>query len=151
MKEIKSILKETLSVERRITRDTIAALTDGDVQFRPTPEQRPFGAQALHIISSQETLLEAVRTGVWNWRRNTDLTHFPTAESILKKFDEQHSLEMAYYDSLEPDAFFRPVSTSWGPPEPLLQLIISFLAHEGHHRGQMVVYLRLKGMQPPNY
>lgn len=147
----KSIVLATLSTERRITRDTIAAMAGSDIHFKPTDEQMCFGDQALHIISAQDTLLEAFRTGQWNWQRGIDLEHFATLPDILARFDQMHAAEQAYYDSLEPEQFFLPVRTGWGPAEPLLQLVMSFLAHEAHHRGQLAVYLRLKGITPPKY
>ncbi len=149
--DLKSIHLGNLLTERRLTRDTIAALLDGDVQFRPTGEQMSFGAQALHMISAQETLLEAFQTGDWKWQRGVDLASYPTLDDILRKFDEMHATELAFYENLEQPEMLRPIKTGWGPVEPLLQLATSFLLHEAHHRGQLVAYLRLKGMTPPKY
>jgi uncharacterized damage-inducible protein DinB len=149
--DIRSMVLANLRSERRLTRETIAAMTDGDVNFRPTPEQMSFGGQALHIISCQKTLLDALQGKGWNWKTGIDSQAYPTQEAILAKFDEVTEEELAYYGGLDPELFGRLVSTPWGEPEPLLQLVYSFLAHEAHHRGQMVAYLRLKGMTPPKY
>lgn len=149
--DLKAIVLQNLGTERRLTRETIAAMVDGDVAFKPTGEQMSFGAQALHLISAQEALYQAFHDGTWVWERGLTLDRYPTLPSILAAFDEMHSREMAYYGSLNPQDFGREIATSWGPPEPMLQMIMSFLAHEAHHRGQMVCYLRLKKMQPPKY
>jgi uncharacterized damage-inducible protein DinB len=149
--DIKAIWLEQLKSERRLTRETIAAMIDGDVQFRTTPQQMSYGGQALHLISAQETLMDALNGHGWQWERGVDLEHFPTLHAILDRFDATHAAELAYYENLEPEQFFRSVSTAWGAPEPLLQLAMGFLTHEAHHRGQMVVYLRLKGMKPAKY
>lgn len=148
---MKEIWLHSLRHERRITRETIAAMTDGDMQFKPTEGQMPFGQQALHIVSCQKTLVDAFKTGEWNWEQGFDLAKFPTREAILETFDKGTEAEMAYFESLEPEEFGRIIKTPWGSSEPMAQLCISFLAHEGHHRGQMVTYLRLKGMQPAHY
>lgn len=148
---IKAIWVTNLKNERRITRETIAAMVDGDVQFRPTAEQMCFGAQALHLASAQKTLLDALQEKEWNWEQGMNLDAFPTLEAILQKFDEITALEVTFYDGLEPEQYDRTIQTPWGAPEPMVQLLYSFLAHETHHRGQMVTYLRLKGMQPPPY
>lgn len=149
--EIKTVILQNLQFERRLTRETIAAMTDGDMQFQATKEQMAFGQQALHIISCQETLLDAFKGNGWNWERGYVLGAYPTQEAILARFDQMHRAEVAYYESLEPDQWGRLVDTAWGPPEPLMQLLLSFLTHEAHHRGQMITYLRLKGMEPPKY
>jgi uncharacterized damage-inducible protein DinB len=62
-----------------------------------------------------------------------------------------HAADLAYYESLENEQFDRLIQTPWGAQEHMVQLIYSFLTHETHHRGQLVTYLRLKGMQPPAY
>lgn len=147
----KQIFLDLLRFERKLTRETIAAMPEADLSFRPTPEQMSFGEQALHILSCQETLLDAFLGRGWTWARGLDLAHYPTQADILAKFDAVYLAEMEYYQSLEPEEFGRKVATSWGPPEPLMQLAYSFLTHEAHHRGQMVTYLRLKGVQPPKY
>jgi len=148
---IKEIWLSNLKNERRITRETIAAMTDGDVQFRPTAEQMSFGGQALHLTSAQKTLVDAFQGKEWVWDQGLDLEKFPTLDAILQKFDEIMAFELAYYQELEPEQYDRVIQTPWGAPEPMVQLMYSFLAHETHHRGQMVTYLRLKGMQPPRY
>jgi uncharacterized damage-inducible protein DinB len=148
---MKQILIENLRFERRLTRETIAAMPENDLAFRPTAEQRSFGDQALHLISCQETLMDAFQGKGWQWDRGNTLEHYPTQASILAKLDAVYAIEQAYYENLESEEFFRPVSTTWGPPEPLIQLALSFLTHEAHHRGQMVAYLRMTGMTPPTY
>ncbi|HYG57968.1 MAG TPA: DinB family protein [Symbiobacteriaceae bacterium] len=148
---MKEIWLQSLSSERRLTRETIAAMKDGDVQFKPTEEQMPFGLQALHIVSCQKTLVEAFRTNEWHWEQGYDLVKFPTLEAILTAFDQGQAAETGYYESLEPEEFGRIIKTPWGSSEPVIQMLYSFLAHEAHHRGQMVTYLRLKGMVPPQY
>jgi len=148
---IKEIWLANLKSERRITRETIAAMVDGDLHYRPTPEQMTFGGQALHLISAQKTLLEALQGKEWKWDQGMDLERFPTMEAVLQQFDEVMALELAFYGGLEPEQYDRAVKTPWGAPEPFVQLLYGFLAHEAHHRGQMVTYLRLKGMQPAQY
>ncbi|MGE5674937.1 MAG: DinB family protein [Mycobacterium leprae] len=148
---VKKALLENLRVERRLTRETIAAMSDSEVQFRPTDEQMSFGEQALHVISAQETLLDGLQGKGWVWERETKISAYPTQTAILAKFDEVVATEHAYYESLADADFGRMIPNTWGPPEPVLQLIVSFLAHEAHHRGQMVAYLRLKGITPPKY
>ncbi|HEY3364361.1 MAG TPA: DinB family protein [Symbiobacteriaceae bacterium] len=149
--DVKQILLESLEKERRLTRETIAAMTDGDVEFKPTPGQMSFGSQALHIAGSWAVFLEGIQGQGWNWEKISSLADYPTLPAILAKLDDVTAAEAAYYKDLEPEAFMRDVHTGWGPPEPLAKLIISFLAHEAHHRGQLVTYLRLKGMTPAQY
>lgn len=151
MMDLQAILIENLKSERRLTRETIVAMADGDMAFRPTAEQMCFGAQALHLLSAWETLRTAYQGRGWEWDRGLDMNHFSTHDAILAKFDEITEADLAFYGGLEPAEFTRIIETPWGAKEPLTQMFIGWLAHEAHHRGQMVTYLRLKGMQPPKY
>ncbi|HLN65225.1 MAG TPA: DinB family protein [Symbiobacteriaceae bacterium] len=149
--EIKSILLGNLQTERRITRETIAALRDGEVLYKPTEQQMCFGDQALHIVTSWHTLRDGLQGKEWVWERGYTVAKYPTLEAILAEFDAMHAADLAYYESLENEQFDRLIQTPWGAQEHMVQLIYSFLTHETHHRGQLVTYLRLKGMQPPAY
>lgn len=148
---IKEILLESLKSERRLTRDTIVAMTDGDVQFRPTEVQMNFGSQALHLLSAWETLRDALQGKGWEWEKGLTQEQYPTQELVLSKFDEVTAADLEYYGNLEPEQLLVKVTTGWGTQEPVLALFYSFLTHEAHHRGQMVTYLRLKGMKPATY
>lgn len=149
--DVRKIFLDNLQAERRITRETIAAMADGDMQFKPTEDQMAFGAHALHLISAHETLLDGLHGKGWNWDRGIDLERYPTQEAILAKLDELGAAELACYGSMEEEQLGRMIPITWGSPEPALQLMISFLTHECHHRGTMVAYLRLKGMKPAPY
>jgi len=149
--DAKFVLLAHIAVERRLTRETISAMPDEEFEFSPTPEQMSFGAQALHIISCHETLREALQEGRWNWRRQIDLDHYGKQSVILARFDEMHAHSVSLFESLEVEELMRLVQTDWGAKESVLQLALTFLSHEAHHRGQLVVYLRLKGITPPKY
>lgn len=149
--DAKAILLETLRSERRLTRETVAAMTDGDMAFRPTPEQMEFGSQALHILSAYATLTEALSGRGWNWEQGMSLSKYPTQEAILKLYDEETARVAAFVEGLAPEQLFEVIQTGWGVKEAMLQLFISWVTHEAHHRGQMVTYLRLKGMTPAAY
>jgi uncharacterized damage-inducible protein DinB len=151
MVDIKSILLANLQGERRITRETITAMTDGDMQYKPTEGQMSFGQQALHLISCQHTLRDGMQGKEWVWERGYTLDKYPTAEAILAEWDAMHAADVAYYESLENAQYDRMVHTAWAAQEHFVQLFYSFLTHESHHRGQMIAYLRLKGMNPPAY
>jgi len=149
--DLKSTLLATLAFERRLTRETISAMPGAEFLFSPTPEQMSFGSQALHIISTHETLREALSHGRWNWDRQIDIEHYDTRESVITRFDEMHADSIRLFEQLEVEEFMRLVQTDWGAKEIVLHLAFNFLTHEAHHRGQMVVYLRLKGITPPKY
>lgn len=149
--DAKAILLNNLRFERRLTRETVAAMTDADMAYRPTTEQMEFGTQMLHILSSYVTVMEALEGKGWNWDQGLTLAKYPTQEAILKLVDEESARLLSFVEGLAPEKLFEPVQTGWGTKEAPFQFLMSWVVHEAHHRGQMVVYLRLKGMQPAKY
>lgn len=146
----KSLLEE-FQHTRRLTREIFLAMTDGDVQFRPTQDQMAFGTQLLHAISCWQTLERAAGGAGWTWDLGYTLEAYPSQSTILTLLDDLTAKSESFWRGLEPEEWTRAQSVPWGAPQPLLQLFVSFLVHEGHHRGQMVTYLRQKGMVPPPY
>lgn len=144
-------LLEEFQHTRRLTREIFLAMTDGDVQFRPTPEQMAFGMQLLHTISCWQTLERAAGGAAWQWDLGYTLEAYPSQSTILALLDDLTTKSEAFWRGLEPEEWTKGQSVPWGAPQPLIQLFVSFLVHEGHHRGQMVTYLRQKGMTPPPY
>ena len=108
--------------------------------FRPTPEQMTFGEQLIHIADQNEMILRET------WR-------LPPPE--------KRAVGRAKADIVAPvreiGAFGLTLLQKAGP-SPSLSNIASVLNgmmlaldHTTHHRGQLVVYLRLNGMTPPEY
>lgn len=145
-----SLLNE-FQATRRLTREIFVTMTDGDVGYRPTPDQMAFGQQLLHIISCWETLERAAQGQEWQWDLGYTLEAYPTQGQILNLLDELTAQSQKFWSNLEPEEWLRAQPVAWGAPTELLELFVSFLVHEGHHRGQMVSYLRQKGLTPPPY
>lgn len=51
---------------------------------------------------------------------------------------------------LTPEDFERPISFM-GREMAVRDLLLSLIAHEAHHKGQMFVYARIQGVEPPFY
>lgn len=149
--DLKAVVMKTLRFERKLTRETLANMADGDMSFRPTPEQMDFGAQGLHILSAWSTLLGALSGQGWVWDQGMTREKYPTQAAILELCDAETARLFSYVEGLTNEQLAREIQTGWGTQESLLQLFIDWAAHESHHRGQMVTYLRLKGMKPPAY
>ncbi|MFZ5825032.1 MAG: DinB family protein [Bacillota bacterium] len=149
--DVKAIVLKTLRFERRLTRESVAAMADADMNFQPTPEQMAFGQQALHILSAYATLLGALAGQGWVWDQGLTLEKYPTREAILQLYDEETARLERFLEELAPERFGEIIQTGWGTQESLAQILIDWIAHECHHRGQMVVYLRLREATPPRY
>ncbi len=116
--------------------------------FRPTPEQMSLGEQLRHMAGNVSWLTTDYLHGDGLSRASIDAA-LSKAETmaVLKA-----SLEGAgsAIRQLDPAALDEEVSFFAGP---MSRRRILFLLndHLTHHRGQLVVYLRLLGLKPPPY
>jgi uncharacterized damage-inducible protein DinB len=115
--------------------------------FRPVAEEMSFKEQLLHIANNMKWLSSAF---LFSTAKNAA---FDTA--IMDKAAVIKVLSDAYDEALtahhlnkkqlnEPVPFF-------AGPMTRRQILILMHDHQTHHVGQLIVYLRLKGIKPPAY
>ena len=117
--------------------------------FRPTKEEMSFGEQLLHICSNLGWLSSSyLSTG------NNPVTK---EDSKLKSKDSIRQVLVRTYDySIAVLTRFSAANLSdtvnfFAGPMSKLQIINLLSDHQTHHRGQLLVYLRLCGLTPPKY
>lgn len=135
------------------TLEYLNAVTDEVIAFEPTPEMRSFGRQMLHIAESNYGFASAASGKV------SPVT-FGDLEAASEKYKTKEALTKAVMDSYD---FIISVlkETDESVMGETVKLFNRFemsrkvafnkaFEHQTHHRGQTTVYLRLKGITPPN-
>lgn len=131
------------------TMDKIAAAMPEDkFTFKPTPPQRDYGQQILHIAQVNMFFLQAI--GAKAAAPTVDLKatskaaiikamddSFDYGAAILQEQTDQTMLQAA----AKPPAFLGP--SSWA------RMFTTLIGHTWDIYGQMAVYLRLNGVVPP--
>ena len=121
-------------------------MPEEDYDFKPTERQRSFVEQLEHIQGNMDWL----STKYFN-REKDKSEGFPS-----KKEEIIASLEKAF------DAVDKAVAATskeelketvkfFAGPKSKLQILNLLLDHVTHHRGQIIVYLNLKNVEPPRY
>lgn len=124
------------------------AMPEEDYDFKPTERQRSFKEQLLHI------------SGNINW---LSTSYFSKTEYIKPPVDT--SLSKAEILVQLSEVFNKASFTVKSTPDDELSTTVDFFAgiksklqilnllqdHVTHHRGQLVVYLNLKNIEPPQY
>ena len=106
----------------------IDAMPDSAMGFRPTPGVRTFAEQFEHIVTTN--------LDVAALRRHADTTY-----AYLLRALQQAS----------PAQLRRPVAMYGQPPQPAVRLAVLSYEHSVWTLGQVVAYLRLNGVTPPEY
>jgi len=116
--------------------------------FRPTNDVMTFSEQLLHITSNMNWLehryLNAKPHSIENFEGIED------KELILKILIEgfENALDAIKNISVEE---IEEVVDFFAGPMTKRQIIHLMNDHLTHHRGQLIIYLRLNGIQPPRY
>tara|TARA_R110000796_G_scaffold96719_1_gene203080 strand:+ start:521892 stop:522395 length:504 start_codon:yes stop_codon:yes gene_type:complete len=130
-------LKQRLEVTKAFTIEVFNAMPEADYNFKPNDEQRTFGAQAYHIAYSIDYFRRAFQNqGQAAWSPGDE--NAKSKAELIKWAGEQF------------DAMHKLILSSESSDTATAQ-VISYLDHNAHHRGQMVSYLRMKGIKPPAY
>ena len=117
---------------------------------RPTPDQETFQEQLIHILSNATWLSGGYLTDQpfkVNWKEKEGLTKEETLVLLETTFAQiAQRLEMVTLESLEEEVdFFTPQVRNKG------QILTLLNDHHTHHRGELLVYLRLQNIKPPRY
>ncbi len=130
-------MKGRLDASKAFTLEVLKAMPTESYSYKPNEDQRTFAAQAYHIAYSIDYFKRALQQGAnAQWAPGDE--NSKSKEELVKWASEQFDEINAFILKQEAnDAFTAGV--------------MSYLDHNAHHRGQIVTYLRMKGIKPPNY
>lgn len=116
--------------------------------FKPTERQRSFKEQLLHIKQNMDWLSGNYFSSEENKKVNADLivSKDETITLLIEAFDKSYELikQSSDEDLEETVEFFAGLKSK-------LQILNLLQDHVSHHRGQLIVYLNLKNLEPPKY
>ncbi|MBO3699797.1 DinB family protein [Roseivirga sp. E12] len=130
-------MKNRLNASKAFTVEVLEAMPEDSYDYKPNDDQRTFAAQAYHIVYSIDYFRRALEQGAGaQWAPGDE--NSKTKEELVTWANEQFdAINTFIIDHESNDAFTAGV--------------MSYLDHNAHHRGQIVTYLRMKGIAPPNY
>jgi len=122
-------------------------MPEAEYGFRPSPDVRSFGAQVAHVADDQFNLCAPAKGET----RKEPYTHF---ENTLKtKADLVQALRAGFaycdgaYDALTDETGGMPTA---GRDRTRFEMLNWNLWHTWEHYGNIVVYLRMRGIVPPS-
>jgi hypothetical protein len=130
----------------------IDAMPDSATGFRPTPGVRTFAQQFDHIVSTNLEVAAVALRGLKAAPTLADSAVYLHDRAALRRYAEStydYMLDALRHAS--PAQLRRPVAMYGQPPQPAVRLAALSFEHAVWTLGQLVPYLRLNGVTPPEY
>ncbi len=135
---------------KEYSKEYLDAMTEEGYGFRPTPEVRTFAQQFLHLAIDNYGFASTI-TGKTNPYPNSDETEkdpvLQSKTAVTKFVLDSYDFAINALMSLTPTQLQEKTGKRALSRE---QYFFKAFEHQTHHRGQATIYLRLKGIKPPN-
>ena len=130
----------------------IDAMPDSAAGFRPTPGVRTFAEQFDHIVTTNLEVAAIALRGLKAPPTLGDSTKYLHDKAALRRYaDSTYGYMLAALREASPAQLRRPVAMYGQPPQPAARLAQLSFEHSVWTLGQLVPYLRLNGVKPPEY
>jgi len=141
-------------ISKQFTLDVASAMPAELYSFRPNPEEMTFGEQIVHIAGANVFRFQQI-TGV-KPPFEFDPAHLPPSDktTAMKMLAESFDYVIRVLPGITDEQLKRTWHVpSWkGRTEPDGRaMILNMFVHTAHHRAQCEVYMRVKGIKPPDY
>jgi len=134
----------------QITRNITTAaeeLSEADYAYRPTPEVRTFGQQIGHVAGSQYMICAAALGEAERAEDEIEKSRTTKAGLVEALKASTEYCNRAYAQT---DAALGGEIQLFGQKQTRMYALVLNAVHNGEHYGNIVTYMRMKGMVPPS-
>ena len=124
----------------------LSQLTDDLVNSDPVQKGRPLGEIFLHMIRAFEFYSRGVIKDIWE-PLPYNLDKFNTANQIKNLYEDVVTRSKEYLEGLTP-TMIEKIIKPFNQPATKAEILLEMLEHSIQHRGQIIVYYRLIGLEP---
>src|SRR5262245_44022461 len=135
---------------RDYTKEYLDAMPEEGVSFKPTPDIRSFAEQMLHL-ANVNFAFASTATGAANPQQGKNLEkmdEYKTKASLTKIVMESYDFVISAIKGRDVKKMDEQVKF-FGRDLTRAAALEKGFEHQTHHRGQTTIYLRLKGVKPP--
>jgi uncharacterized damage-inducible protein DinB len=136
---------------RDYTKEYLDAMPEDGLGLKPTPDIRSFAEQMLHLAGGNFNFISAA-TGIANPYQGKDLTkmeELKTKAGLTKFVMESYDFAISAAKSADLKKADEPIKLFGRFDTTRAGAWNKAFEHQTHHRGQTTIYLRLKGVKPP--
>lgn len=141
-------------ISKQFTLDVASAMPAEFYSFKPNPEEMSFGEQMGHIADSNVIRFQQI-TGIKPpYAVDLSKPRPSDKDSVMKRLAMSFDYVIAVLPQITPQQLTRTWHiASWkGRTDPDGRaMILNMFVHAAHHRAACEVYMRAKGIKPPDY
>jgi uncharacterized damage-inducible protein DinB len=141
-------------ISKQFTRDVAAAMPAELYGFKPNAEEMTFGEQMVHIAGANVFRFNQITGAPGPFVFDPAKPPASDKQSVMTMLGASFDYVIAQLPKITPGQLKRTWHIpSWkGRSDPEGRaMIVNMLVHTAHHRAQCEVYLRAKGIKPPDY
>lgn len=145
------LVGSTRALYESVKRNVIAAaeqMPEEHYAFRPTEEVRRFGQLMGHIANAHYSFCSSALAEPSPMRENLEQTKTTKADIVAALKDSFTYCDRAY--NTLTDAQAAELTKVFGADHPRLYALTFNVAHDNEHYGNIVTYMRMKGLVPPS-
>ena len=142
-----------LEKEMMTTASVLAAVHEGDREYKPDAKSRSAWDIAVHIAQADNWLVQSALAGTFEFNATAakqQKESFKDAEQLAAFYRTSMPETINQLRSASADALTREVDFFGVIRGPALNMIVFAHDHSVHHRGQLAAYLRAMGSTVPN-
>ncbi len=144
------VIKKVWQPSKEYLMEFANAMPEGKYEFKPTDEVFSFAEQLLHLAGANYWFFSTIKGEKPPLPEEALKPEGKSRDDVIKLVEESLAFGGDVIEGLTDESAAAEVSmgqrklAAW-------KLIMFCVDHISHHRGQMVVYLRLNGIKPPQY
>lgn len=131
------------------TRKVIAAVPNGNRDYKPDAKSRTAWEVATHVAMSDIWFADCILSGEFAWTGEPANPPEFTDPAAVAKWHDTHLAEKLSKIRAMSDAQLLKEADFFGTKGPVVSFLVPFNNHQIHHRGQLAAYLRAAGSKVP--
>jgi uncharacterized damage-inducible protein DinB len=132
----------------RLVAASAEAMPEAGYAFKPTPDVRTFGELIGHLAEEHYMICAGAR-GEKNPKEGASFEKIADRAGLVKAFNESVAYCNAVYAAAKDDAKTTQPATADRSDTPFSAMLMN-VTHDSEHYGNIVTYLRMKGIVPPS-
>lgn len=128
-------------------------MVEDKYDFKATPESMSFAENLMHIGWAMDWHSQSLMGGrkARDWNTDTALkVDNKSKQEMIDKIDETFDKTIEFISNFDINRLDERLDY-FGSDRTKRQVLLLLADHITHHRGQMLVYMRLNGLKPPRY